>query len=180
MIRTNNIIVAIACVLGLVVCIRQAAEGGWLYAAWANASRLAGYEAQGKAAWDEEDRDVQEHVLFAYTQLPPDKGVPALLHVARTHKEAEMRKRAIFWLSQTADAHVADALAHLARTERDADVQQHVAFAFAQMPADLGVPRLIDMAEHHPHREVRKQAIFWLSQVRDPRAAGALLGQFKH
>jgi hypothetical protein len=32
------------------------------------------------------------------------------------------------------------------------------------------VPRLIELARTHPNAEVRRQAMFWLGQSRDPRA----------
>jgi hypothetical protein len=38
------------------------------------------------------------------------------------------------------------------------------------MPASEGVPLLINVARTNTNREVRKQAIFWLGQSKDPRA----------
>ena len=43
-------------------------------------------------------------------------------------------------------------------------------FALSQLPADEGVPILIDIARAHRNPEVRKQAMFWLGQSKDPRA----------
>ena len=43
-------------------------------------------------------------------------------------------------------------------------------FALSQLPTDDGVPRLIDVARTNRNPAVRKQAIFWLGQSRDPRA----------
>jgi hypothetical protein len=36
---------------------------------------------------------------------------------------------------------------------------------------DDGVTKLIEVARSNRNREVRKQAMFWLGQSRDPRAA---------
>jgi HEAT repeat protein len=41
--------------------------------------------------------------VFALSQLPSDEGVPRLIHVARTHRNIEVRKLAIFWLGQSRD-----------------------------------------------------------------------------
>jgi hypothetical protein len=49
------------------------------------------------------DRDVREHAVFALSQLPKDVGVPALLQVARTNRDPEVRRKAFFWLGQTGD-----------------------------------------------------------------------------
>jgi hypothetical protein len=38
------------------------------------------------------------------------------------------------------------------------------------LPKDQGVPLLIEIAQNNRNREVRKQAMFWLGQSRDPRA----------
>ncbi len=38
------------------------------------------------------------------------------------------------------------------------------------MPADEGVPKLIEIARTNRNPVVRKQAMFWLGQSKDPRA----------
>ena len=43
-------------------------------------------------------------------------------------------------------------------------------FALSQLPKDEGVPLLIDIARKNTNPVVRKQAIFWLGQSKDPRA----------
>lgn len=52
---------------------------------------------------DTVDRDVREHAVFALSQQPRDVGVPALIRVARTNRDPEIRRRAFFWLGQTRD-----------------------------------------------------------------------------
>ena len=52
---------------------------------------------------DSLDRDVREHAVFALSQEPHDVGVPALIQIARTNKDREVRKKAFFWLGQTND-----------------------------------------------------------------------------
>ena len=43
-------------------------------------------------------------------------------------------------------------------------------FALSQLPKDEGVPKLIDVARTNRNPAVRRQAMFWLGQSRDPRA----------
>lgn len=52
---------------------------------------------------NDEDREVREHAVFALSQLPDDQGVPALLRIARTNRDPEVRKKALFWLGQSED-----------------------------------------------------------------------------
>jgi len=49
------------------------------------------------------DREIREQAVFALSQRPKDEGVPALIRVARTNKDPEIRKRALFWLGQSGD-----------------------------------------------------------------------------
>jgi hypothetical protein len=52
---------------------------------------------------DSLDRDVREHAVFALSQEPHDVGVPALIQIARSNRDREVRKKAFFWLGQTND-----------------------------------------------------------------------------
>ncbi|HLZ46629.1 MAG TPA: HEAT repeat domain-containing protein [Gemmatimonadales bacterium] len=49
------------------------------------------------------DREVREHAVFAISQEPRDVGVPALIQIARSNKDPEVRRKAIFWLGQSND-----------------------------------------------------------------------------
>lgn len=51
----------------------------------------------------EGERGIQEAAVFALSQRPRDEGVPILLQVARTHRDPEVRRKAIFWLAQSGD-----------------------------------------------------------------------------
>ncbi|MFN0098124.1 MAG: HEAT repeat domain-containing protein [Gemmatimonadaceae bacterium] len=50
------------------------------------------------------DREVRKSAVFALSQRPKDESVPALIRIAKSHRDAEMRKTAIFWLGQSGDA----------------------------------------------------------------------------
>ena len=54
------------------------------------------------------DREVREQAVFALSQRPRDEGVPALIAVARTNKDPEIRKKALFWLGQSHDPRALD------------------------------------------------------------------------
>jgi HEAT repeat protein len=54
------------------------------------------------------DREVREQAVFALSQRPRDEGVPALISVARTNKDPEIRKKALFWLGQSNDPRALD------------------------------------------------------------------------
>jgi HEAT repeat protein len=52
----------------------------------------------------------------------------------------------------------------------ETEVKKRAVFALSQLPKSEGVPLLIDVAKKNSNPVVRKQAIFWLGQSRDPRA----------
>jgi hypothetical protein len=54
------------------------------------------------AASDTVDRAVRESAVFALSQQH-DAGVPELIHIARTNRDPEIRRKAIFWLGQSND-----------------------------------------------------------------------------
>jgi HEAT repeat protein len=54
------------------------------------------------------DREVREQAVFALSQRPRDQGIPALIAIARTNKDPEIRKKAMFWLGQSGDPRALD------------------------------------------------------------------------
>jgi HEAT repeat protein len=60
-------------------------------------------ELGGLATDVNEDREIQEHAVFALSQLRDDVGVPRLIEIARTHDDPKVRKSAMFWLGQSGD-----------------------------------------------------------------------------
>jgi HEAT repeat protein len=54
------------------------------------------------------DREVREQAVFALSQRPRDEGVPALIAVARTNKDPEIRRKVLFWLGHSNDPRALD------------------------------------------------------------------------
>ena len=55
---------------------------------------------------EEENQEVREAAVFALSQRPAPEGIPALMQVARTAREAETRRSAMFWLAESEDERV--------------------------------------------------------------------------
>jgi hypothetical protein len=49
------------------------------------------------------DREVKKQAVFALSQRSDNGGVPALLRIARSNPDPELRKTALFWLGQSQD-----------------------------------------------------------------------------
>ncbi len=97
---------------------------------------------------------------------------PSLLRLARAPRVSmETRSQAVFWLSQAAGAAAGAALDSIVHDVRgDREVRKKAVFALSQRSNDEGVPALIHIARANPDPELRKTALFWLGQSKDPRA----------
>lgn len=78
------------------------------------ASKRAADELGGIAENDP-DVEVQKKAVFAISQLDRDQGVPRLIQLAKSHRNAAVRRDAIFWLGQTGDPRAVDVLEDIAR-----------------------------------------------------------------
>jgi hypothetical protein len=52
---------------------------------------------------DNGDLEIRKQAVFALSQRPEDEGVPALIQIARSNPDGELRKSALFWLGQSED-----------------------------------------------------------------------------
>lgn len=52
---------------------------------------------------DDPDREVRLQAVHALSRRPADEGVPALIRIARTHKDPAMRRQAMHWLGRSGD-----------------------------------------------------------------------------
>jgi len=92
-----------------------------------------------------------------------------LIALARSAKSRDVRGTALFWLAQRAGDKAVGTITQ-ALEDPETEVRKQAVFALSQLPKDEGVPKLIEVARTHRDAAVRKQAMFWLGQSRDPRA----------
>jgi hypothetical protein len=52
---------------------------------------------------DRGELEVRKQAVFALSQRPSEESVPALIRIARSSREPEIRKTALFWLGQSDD-----------------------------------------------------------------------------
>lgn len=53
---------------------------------------------------DSDEMEVRKQAIFALSQIRTDETVDALIEIARSNPEPELRKNAMFWLGQSGDA----------------------------------------------------------------------------
>lgn len=83
------------------------------------------------------------------------------------------RKQALFWAGQQEELAIEELVAADARLT-GAELRRHYTFVLSQRPEDAAVSRLIAIARADADRDVRRQAVFWLGQSRNPRARAYL------
>src|SRR5262249_33367681 len=157
-----------------------------------------------KTALDTTDSfDVRNQAVFWLSQVPGDETIDALKrvldgaggdelakqalfavsqhHSARAREllkttagdknaSIEVRKQAMFWGGQSGMS--ADDLDAIYRVTTERELREHLIFVMSQSRA---VDSLINIARSDPDVEMRKKALFWLGQSRDPRAEQLLL-----
>ncbi len=138
---------------------------------WLGAARgAAGYDALVRLLGQVTGDKAREQLVFGVSISKDSRALGTLFDLARHDSSAAARGQALFWIGQKAGARVADTLTQAVRDDPDTDVKTRAVFALSRLPKDEGIPRLIDIARTNRNPQVRKQAMFWLGQSKDPRA----------
>ena len=112
---------------------------------------------------------LRDDVFLAVSRSDSPAAATWLAQVAASEVESEhTRQQALFWLGQ-GHAPTVD-LVRLYDKLHGAQIRTHYTFVLSQRHDREALDKLIDVAEHDADRDVRKQALFWLGQSRDPRA----------
>lgn len=61
------------------------------------------------------DREVRKQAVFALSQRSSEEAIPALIRVARTSPDPELRRTALFWLGQSNDPRAVDLFEEILR-----------------------------------------------------------------
>jgi hypothetical protein len=115
------------------------------------------------------DGRMADKALVALALHAAPAATPPLVRVARDGATTRLRGQALFWLAQRAADQALSAINAALEQDPELEVKKRAVFALSQMKEE-GVPRLIDVARTHNNTEVRRQAMFWLGQSKDPRA----------
>jgi HEAT repeat protein len=116
---------------------------------------------------------LRSDVFLAVSRSDSPRASGWLANVATDDGESEhTREQALFWLGQGRGA-TSDLVRLYGRLDRP-ELRRHFTFVLSQRHDEKAVNELIDIADHDPDRDVRRQALFWLGQSKDPRALSYL------
>ena len=121
----------------------------------------------------ERDAKLRDKIIFALSQQRGNEGW--LMDIATSESETiEMRKKALFWAGQNSGTSL-PALTGLYDRMSSREMKDQLIFVYSQRREREAVDKLMDIAKKESDRELRKKAIFWLGQSKDPRAAEFLM-----
>ena len=120
-------------------------------------------------ATGDSSRRLANNATMAVALHGDQQATDRLIALARSAKSSDVRGTALFWLAQRAGDKAVGTITQ-ALEDPETEVRKQAVFALSQLPKDEGVPKLIEVARTHRDVAVRKQAMFWLGQSRDPRA----------
>jgi HEAT repeat protein len=115
------------------------------------------------------NQDLKEKILFSLSQQKGAGNDRWLMEIAVNSREnTELRKKALFWAGQTGVA--TSELVGLYDRMNDTEMKDQMIFVFSQRGRDAAATdKLFNIARADRDPELRKKAIFWLGQSRDPR-----------
>ena len=108
---------------------------------------------------------VRESALFSLSQIETQAATDTLLEIATNHENSELKDKALFWLAQTNPKKATQlALNILSNTQSEHQINNAV-FTLSQISEDNHNDNiLLQLLSGNYSNQVKKQALFWLSQ----------------
>jgi HEAT repeat protein len=118
-------------------------------------------------------QQLKEKIIFSLSQMGGEENNRWIMGIALNESESvEARKQALFWAGQTGGS-ITDLIGLYGRMQ-NREMKEQLIFVYSQRRERAAVDKLIDIARTDTDREMRKKALFWLSQSNDPRVASLL------
>lgn len=127
------------------------------------------------ALLDHAEESIRRHACFVIAESKLPERFDWLLQAAKQDAERSVRHEAWFWYGHSQPADAERVIREQLANSDDAATRDHLVFVLSQLPAPRGTDALIQLlGDRQARAEVRKQALFWLGQSKDPRALAAL------
>lgn len=128
-----------------------------------------------------DSKDAKAKVMFAMGQLPGSTAGDWLFDRAMdSNEDVEVRKNALFWAGQKKSIPL-ERLTTLYDRMPSTEMKDQIIFTLSQRTEErAAVDKLMDIAKNEKDPALRKRAIFWLGQSKDPRVGKFLLEMIKN
>ena len=125
--------------------------------------------------WKTASPELRETVIQAVANQKTPERTAWLLGVARDrNQELGPRKKALFYAGQSGLG-LKELFAIYDELAGQPDMQEQLLYVYAQRKETEATDRLLQIARAEKNPELRKKAVFWLSQRKDPRVKQFLL-----
>lgn len=110
----------------------------------------------------------RKKINFALSQHQQPAAISLLKQIAQQDPDQQQQADAVFWLSQTKDIDDVDTfLLNLIKTTDSSAIKERAVFSLSQLPNNQGTAVLFAIIQGDYAREIKKNALFWLSQSDD-------------
>ncbi len=114
-------------------------------------------------ALSDSDLNVCERALMGLADIDYAVGMPFLKELAKNHKDAKIREKAVFWIGDRSQNNQdIRFLMHIALNDPDYKIREQAVFALADADNDQGKPYLQKIVLTHKDAKIREKAVFWL------------------
>src|SRR5207248_6309309 len=112
--------------------------------------------------------DDSDSINFALSQIQTEKAMNTLATIARDRSKSDARRQnALFWLSQSRVPNRIALLEDIFKNSADTpQIRNHVLFVLSSTRDPQAATILGNIASNDPDTEVRRQAIFWLGNMK--------------
>jgi hypothetical protein len=138
-----------------------------------------GFETLKRLLDTERRTDARRSLVGALVQTRQPQTVDALLGLARTDPDEQIRADAVYYLPLRGGDRVTSQVRAVIEADKVENVKRRGVSGLARLPNDAGVPTLIDLARTSQDPVIRKQAVSELGRSKDARAMAYLLELIK-
>jgi HEAT repeat protein len=119
----------------------------------------------------ERDTEIRKKIIFSLSQMNNQKARAKLMDIVRSSDDTQVRGESVFWLAQTGGENTVDFLGQLYDSEKTIEVKKKIIFSLTQArDKKAALRKLMAIGKSDAAPELRKEAIFWIGQSRDPEA----------
>jgi len=130
----------------------------------------AGYDDLLQLYNSEKELRAKQAIMRGLMMTKDPRAQTKLLEILRSSEEAELRAFALSNLRSKDDPQVFEQLVAMYDTEQNLMVKQMLLQVFGRSPNKSGIRKLMTIARNDPSVEMRKRAVQFLGQSKDPEA----------
>jgi HEAT repeat protein len=111
--------------------------------------------------------EIKEKAIFSLSQINNAESNQALTNLAKDHKDVAVREKALFWLAQNSPEQAQKAALNILDLGGKDSELENAVFVLSQLPSQQSSAALFAIVKGDYPRNIKKKAIFWLTQSDD-------------